>query len=258
MDRMTSQHVITGRNPIIEALKAGTPIEKIYFMYGIRGGSVGKIRHLAAQSNILCIEIPKQKFKDVVGDVPAQGVAAVVSAKTYAEVEDILAVGLERQEVPFVLVLDEIEDPQNLGALIRTAECAGVHGVFIPKHHAASVSSAVVRSSAGAAEYIPVAKVTNVAICLEELKEKGFWIVGADVRGEKLFTEVDYSMPVALVIGSEGKGMRKLVKEKCDFLVKIPLYGKIESLNASVAGALLMYEVVRKRKMPTSETSSFV
>ena len=135
-----------------------------------------------------------------------------------------------------------------LGALIRTAECAGVHGVLIAKHHAASISPAVVRASAGASEHMPVAKVTNVAVCLDRLKEEGLWIVGAAAEGDRLFTEVDYSTPVALVIGSEGKGIRKLVRQKCDFLVKIPLYGKVASLNASVAGALLMYEVVRKRK----------
>lgn len=247
-EKTSGGRIIVGRNPVIEALKAGTPIEKIFVLYGVKGGSVEKIRHLAKQHNILCVDVGKQKFRELVGDAAAQGIAAVVGTKTYVDVDHILAIASKRGEPSFMLVLDEIEDPQNLGALIRTAECAGVHGVVIPKHHAASVSSAVVRASAGASEYVPVAKVTNIAACLEQLKENGVWIVGAAPDGDRLFTEVDYSMPVALVIGSEGRGMRKLVREKCDYVVKIPLYGKIESLNASVAGALLMYEVVRRRK----------
>lgn len=244
----SDKRIIVGRNPVIEALRAGTVIEKILIVYGAGGGAIEKIRGLAKHHNAPCVEVTKRKFRELVSDATAQGVAAIVGEKAYVDVADLLAVSAERGEPPFLLVLDEIEDPQNLGALIRTAECAGVHGVIIAKHHAASISPAVVRSSAGATEYMSIAKVTNIAVCLEELKEKGLWIVGADVRGEKPFTEFDYSTPLALVIGSEGKGMRKLVKEKCDFLVNIPLFGKIASLNASVAGALLMYEAVRKRR----------
>lgn len=246
-DRPQSE-IIFGRNPVIEALKAGTLIEKILVLYGVRGGAIEKIQRLAKQHNVPCVEASKQKFRELASDEITQGVVALVGTKQYVDVEDLLAVSGRRGEMPFLLVLDEIEDPQNLGALVRTAECAGVHGVVIPKHHAASVSSSVARASAGAIEYMPVAKVTNIAICLDRLKEKGVWVIGAAADGDRLFTEVDYTMPVALVVGSEGKGIRKLVKEKCDFLVKIPLYGKIASLNASVAGALLMYEVVRGRK----------
>ena len=242
-----SDTFIVGRNPVLEALKSGKPIEKIFFLFGVQGGSVGKIRHLAKQRGILCADVGREKFEEMVGDAPAQGIAALAAEKSYVDVDDILAVADSRREAPFLLVLDEIEDPQNLGALIRTAECAGVHGVVIPKHHAAHVSTAVGKASAGASEHMSVAKVTNIAACLDELKEAGVWVVGAAPEGVKIFTEIDYSMPVAVVIGSEGKGLRKLVREKCDFLVKIPLFGKVESLNASVAGALLMYEVVKKR-----------
>jgi 23S rRNA (guanosine2251-2'-O)-methyltransferase len=194
------------------------------------------------------IEVGKQRFRDLVSDTTTQGVVAIVGTKAYVEIEDILKVAEERNEKPFILILDEIEDPQNLGALIRTAECAGVHGAVIPKHHAASVNQTVAKTSAGASEYLPVAKVTNIANTIEELKEKGFWVVGTDGTAEKDFTEVDYTCPIAVVVGNEGSGIRQLVKEKCDFIVKIPLYGQIESLNASVAGALVMYEVVRKRR----------
>jgi len=247
---------IVGRNPVLEALKSGEPIEKIFFLFGVQGGSVGKIRHLAKQRGVVCADVGRQKFQEMVGDANAQGVAALAGEKSYVDVDDILAVAEGRREAPFLLILDEIEDPQNLGALIRTAECAGVHGVVIPKHHAAHVSAAVTKSSAGASEYMSVAKVTNIAACLDELKERGVWIVGAAADAPKIFSEIDYAMPVALVIGSEGKGLRKLVRDKCDFLVKIPLYGKIDSLNASAAGALLMYEVVRKRGRISSAFSA--
>lgn len=247
-EKVSGERIIVGRNPVIEALRADTPIEKIFLLYGVKGSSVGKIRHLAKQHNVLCVEVGKQKFRELVRDAAAQGVAAIVGTKTYVDTVDILAIASQRGEAPFVLVFDEIEDPQNLGALLRTAECTGVHGVVIPKHHAAHISVGVEKASAGASEYVPVAKVTNIASCLDELKDRGVWVVGAATDGNKVFTEIDYSMPVALVIGSEGKGIRKLIKEKCDFLVKIPLFGKIQSLNASVAGGLLMYEVARRRR----------
>jgi 23S rRNA (guanosine2251-2'-O)-methyltransferase len=201
------------------------------------------------------------RFRDLVSDTTTQGVVAIVGTKKYVEMEDILNASERKNEAPFVLFLDEIEDPQNLGALIRTAECAGAHGAVIPKHHAASVNLTVARTSAGASEHLPVAKVTNITTTLEELKGKGFWIVGTDAESDKLYTEVDYTTPVAIVVGSEGKGIRQLVREKCDFVVKIPLYGVVRSLNASVAGALVMYEVTRQRKiskgiLPKSENEN--
>jgi 23S rRNA (guanosine2251-2'-O)-methyltransferase len=229
-------------------LKGGTLIEKIVILFGVKGPPIEKIKQLAKQNRVPVTEVGKQRFRELVSDTTTQGVVAIVGTKKYVELEDILAKAAAKAEVPFVIVLDEIQDPQNLGALIRTAECAGAHGIVIPKHSAASVNQTVAKTSAGASEYMLVAKVTNIAVTLEELKEKGFWVVGTDSEGGKDYALLDYSSPIALVIGNEGSGIRKLVKEKCDFLAKIPLFGNVESLNASVAGALVMYEVVRKRK----------
>lgn len=247
-DRKPTANIIAGRNPVMEALRAGTIIEKVVILAGVKGNAIEKIRTMAKRNRVPCVEVGKQKFRELVSDTTTQGVVAIVGTKAYVELDDILAIAQQRNEPALILILDEIEDPQNLGALIRTAECAGVHGCVIPKHHAASVNQTVSKTSSGASEYLPVAKVTNIANTLDELKQKGFWIVGADSGAEKLYTQIDYSTPTAIVIGNEGNGIRQLVKEKCDFVVKIPLYGKVESLNASVAGALMMYEVVRKRK----------
>ena len=239
--------LIAGRNPVIEALRSGAAVEKIVILYGVRGTAIEKIRQLARQNGVQCVEVNKQKFRELVSDTTTQGVVAIVGTKEYVSPDAILNVAKERNEPAFLLVLDEIQDPQNLGAIIRTAECAGAHGVIIPKHHSTTVNQTVTKTSAGASEHMPIAKVTNIATTLDELKHQGLWIVGADVEGSRLYYEVDYKTPVALVIGNEGEGMRRLVKEKCDFLVKIPLRGKIGSLNASVAAALVMYEVVRAR-----------
>ncbi len=239
--------LIAGRNPVIEALRSGAAVEKIVILYGVRGTAIEKIRQLARQNGVQCVEVNKQKFRELVSDTTTQGVVAIVGSKEYVSPDAILNVAKERNEPAFLLVLDEIQDPQNLGAIIRTAECAGAHGVIIPKHHSTTVNQTVTKTSAGASEHMPIAKVTNIATTLDELKHQGLWIVGADVEGSRLYYEVDYKTPVALVIGNEGEGMRRLVKEKCDFLVKIPLRGKIGSLNASVAAALVMYEVVRAR-----------
>ena len=247
-DRTPAANMVAGRIPVMEALKAETLIEKIVILAGVKGGAIERIRALAKRNRVPVMEIGKQRFRELVSDTTTQGVVAIVGTKRYVEVDDILEAAKKRGEPPFLLVLDEIEDPHNLGALIRTAECAGVHGVIIPKHHAAEVTTTVAKTSAGASEYVPVAKVVNVANTLEELKQKGFWIIGTDPKAERLYTEVDYAGSIAIVIGNEGKGIRPLVKEKCDFLVKIPLFGSIESLNASVAGALILYEGVRKRK----------
>lgn len=253
-DRKPSANIIAGRNPVMEALRAGTMIEKVVILAGIKGNVIEKIKQMAKRNRVPVVEVGKAKFRELVSDTTTQGVVAIVGTKEYVEVEDILAVAGQRGEPATVLILDEIEDPQNLGALIRTAECAGVHGVIIPKHHAASVNQTVAKTSAGASEHMPVAKVVNIAATLEELKGKGLWIVGTDGGADREYTEVEYDMPLAIVVGNEGKGIRQLVREKCDFLVNIPLYGKVESLNASVAGGLLMYEVVRQRKKKPAES----
>jgi 23S rRNA (guanosine2251-2'-O)-methyltransferase len=240
--------VIVGRHPVLEALKAGASIEKIILLFGVHGSGIDDVRRLAKQKGVPVVETDKRKFEQLANSTSAQGVIALRAVREYVDLEALLDTARERNEPPFLLVLDEIEDPQNLGALIRTAECAGAHGVVIPKHHAAPVTSAVNKASAGATAYLPVAKVTNIAQTLDELKKNGVWIVGTDSHGDKLYYDIKYDGPLAIVIGSEGKGMRRLVKEKCDFLVRIPLYGKIESLNASVAGALVMFEAARMRR----------
>lgn len=240
----TTHNLIVGRNPVIEALRANTPIVKIFLLHGIRGGNIETIYKLAQERKISCIEINRTKFEELTSDDVNQGVAALIEQKIFVEVDDILEIALAKNELPLILILDEIQDPQNLGAIIRTAECAGVHGVIIPKHNAAPITPAVTKASAGAVEYLAVARVTNIAQTIDELKEKGVWIVGTDGSADKKYTELDYKMPLALVVGSEGRGMRRLVKEKCDFLVKIPLFGKIDSLNASVAAGIMLFEIV--------------
>jgi len=245
-------NVIAGRKPVIEALNAGTPVEKIYILRGTHGEPIDAIRQLARQKNIVCSEADKNLIDKFARDTTSQGVVAIVGTKEYADIDEILSIAATKNEKAFILLFDEIEDPHNLGALIRTAVCLGAHGGVIPKHNAAPVNETVAKTSAGASAHFPIAKVTNLTATIEELKEKGVWVVGTDAGAEKNFTEIDYSMPIALVIGNEGKGIRRLVKEKCDFLVRIPMAGSFDSLNASVAGALVMYEVFRKRTASTS------
>jgi 23S rRNA (guanosine2251-2'-O)-methyltransferase len=240
--------IIAGRRPVMEALKAGTKIEKIVFLQGVQGSVINDIRSVAERNGVQMVFATKQAFRELASDATTQGVVAVVQSKKFVELEVLLSVPAERDERGFLLILDEIEDPQNLGALIRTAECAGVHGVVIPRHHAATVTSTVVKASAGATEHMAMAEVTNVVNAVDTLKDAGYWVIGLDTAGEKSFTEVDYSSPTAMVIGNEGRGIRRLVKEHCDQLVHIPLYGTIDSLNASVAGALAMFEVARQRR----------
>ncbi len=239
--------IIAGRQPVLEALKSGTSIEKIVFLHGIKGSITAKIRQLARERGVPVTEVDKHRFGELAKDSSSQGVLALVTSHDYVEVDEILEIAGQRSEPAFLMVLDEIEDPHNLGALIRTAECAGVHGVIIPKHHSASMNATVAKTSSGASLHLPAARVTNIAQTLEELKKRNVWIVGTDASSDRLYYDVDYKQSIAIVIGGEGKGIRRLVKEKCDFLVKIPMAGKIESLNASVAGALVLYEVRRAR-----------
>ncbi len=240
---------IVGRRPVIEALKAGTVIEKIVLLEGIQGAPINEIRLLARKQKVPIIETSRQLFREIASDQMTQGVVATLMERhKHASVESILEIANKQQVAPFILILDEIEDPHNLGALIRSAECAGVHGVIVPKHHSAPVNATVTKTSAGATEYVAIAEVTNIVSTIDELKKENFWIVGLDEEGDKLFDAVDYTSPIAIVVGNEGKGIRRLVREHCDFLVKIPLYGKIQSLNASVAGALVMFEAARQRR----------
>jgi len=238
---------IAGRQPLLEALKSRQPIDQILILHGTAGAQIQQIKQLAREQHIAVKEADKERFREVSGDTVTQGVLALVNDYRYAEIEDILALAQRQNEPPFLLVLDEIEDPHNLGALVRTAECAGVHGVIIPKHHAASVNQTVIKTSAGATSHMPIARVTNIAQTLDELKKANIWIVGTDMQAEKKYFEYDYRGAVAVVIGSESSGMRRLVKEKCDFLVSIPMHGKIASLNASVAGGLVLFEAAKLR-----------
>jgi 23S rRNA (guanosine2251-2'-O)-methyltransferase len=242
------ERVIAGRKPVIEALRAGTAIERVLLLAGVQGQEIADIQKLALQARIPVVQVSRQEFREMAPDHATQGVLAVVPARAFANLDEILEHPRRKHEQGFLLVLDEIEDPHNLGALVRTAECVGVHGVIIPKHHAATVTSAVVKTSAGATEHMPIAEVTNIAHTLKQLKDEGYWVVGLDGAGDRPYTAVDLELPVALVVGNEGRGIRRLVRERCDFLVKIPLRGKISSLNASVAGAVVMYEVLRQRE----------
>ncbi len=238
--------LIIGRNAILEALKSERAINTLLVANGERNGSVGRIISECKGRRIVVKEVDKKKLDFMCGQGNHQGVAAYIAAHEYASVDDIFALAEQRGEPPFIIVCDEIEDPHNLGAIIRTAEAAGAHGVIIPERRSVSLTWAVGKAAAGALEYVPVARVGNLASALEELKQRGVWIYSADMDG-KPWCETDFSGAVALVVGSEGKGVGRLIKEKSDFIVSLPMKGKINSLNASVAAGILMYEVARQR-----------
>lgn len=240
----TNGSIIIGRNPVIEALKSGREIEKIYVCRGAEG-SIRKITAMAREKGVPVYREEKH-IVDKIAPGANQGVAAIVSEHKYCEIEDIIELAKERGEAPFVLLLDGIEDPHNLGAIIRSAEAAGVHGVIIPKRRAAGIGEAVVKASAGATEYMLCAKISNIAQAIDKLKGMGLWI-GAGDAGGGLYRDVDLKGAIGIVIGGEGTGIGKLVKEKCDFLLSIPMMGRISSLNASNAATVIMYEVRRQR-----------
>lgn len=244
-DRQNTDLII-GRNAVSEALRSERAIDTLLVVRGERNGSVGRIIAECREKKIVVKEVDKKKLDFLCGQGNHQGVAAYAAAHEYAEVEDILALAEERGEAPFVIICDGIEDPHNLGAIIRTAETAGAHGIIIPKRRNVSLTWAVGKASAGAVEYMPVARVGNLASTVDELKEKGIWVYSADMDGQN-WCETDYSGGVALVVGSEGNGVSRLIKEKSDFVVSLPMRGKITSLNASVAAGILMYEVSRQR-----------
>lgn len=241
--------VLEGRNPVMEAMKAGRSINKLIIAKGSREGSIREIIGLARDIGIPITEVERHVLDLQAPTRGHQGVMAYVSPKNYVEVDEILAIARQKGEAPFVLVLDELEDPHNVGALLRTADGAGVHGVIIPKRRGVAITSAVAKSSAGAVEHIAIARVTNLVQSVEFLKKEGLWIIGSDQDAPKAFYEQDFKGPVGLIIGSEGKGISRLLQSKCDFLVSIPMSGMIQSLNASVAGALLMYERNRQIKI---------
>ncbi len=246
MERQFNENQLEGRNAVLEVLKSGRDIEKILVQKGNVEGTIRRIVGMAKENGVVVQETAKQKLDEMSQTKNHQGVIAIVSEHEYAEVEDILALAAERNEKPFIIILDNITDPHNLGAVIRTAECAGAHGVIIPKRRSVGLTAVVGKTSAGAIEYMPVARVTNISRTIEDLKKQGIWVACADIGGDDCF-DAALDGPIAIVIGSEGDGVSRLVKEKCDFVVSLPMYGKISSLNASVAAALLMYEVVRQR-----------
>lgn len=240
---------LEGRNPVIEALKSGRTIEKILVAKGSQEGSIKQIMAMAREKGIVINEVDRVRLDNMSETRSHQGVIAIVSPYKYYEVDDILEYAQEKGEQPFLVVLDEIYDPHNLGSVLRTADACGVHGVIISKRRAVGLTPTVAKSSAGAVEYVRVAKATNISQTLKYLKERGLWVVGADMDGEKAYFEQDLTGPIALVIGSEGEGIGKLIKENCDFLVKLPMKGRISSLNAGVAGAVMMYEILRQREL---------
>lgn len=238
---------IEGRNSVLELLESGKDVNKIFVTRGEKHGSINKILGIAKERKIIVVEKDKKQMDEMAQEENYQGVIAIVPPFEYVEISDILEVAKERNEDPFVIVLDGIEDPHNLGAIIRTAETAGVHGIIIPKRRAASVNSTVSKVSAGAVQYMKIARVNNLNETIRFLKENDVWICGTDMDATKYYYQESYKGPIAVVIGSEGFGMSRLVKENCDFLVKIPMKGKITSLNASVSAGIVMYEATKQR-----------
>ena len=237
---------IEGRNAVLEAFRAGKTIDRVFILDGCQDGPIRTIIREAKKTDAILNFVKKERLDQLSHTGKHQGVIAYAAAYEYAEVDDILNAAKEKNEPPFIILLDNIEDPHNLGAIIRTAHQAGAHGVIIPKRRAVGLTATVAKTSAGAINYLPVAKVTNLAVTIDELKTKGLWFVCADMDGELMY-QLDLKGPIGLVIGSEGEGVGRLVKEKCDFVAKIPMFGNVDSLNASVAAGVLMYEVVRQR-----------
>lgn len=238
--------VIAGRNAVMEALKTERQIDTLYLLQTAGGGSLGKIVAKAKEKRIVIKQVTAQKLDALSGGVNHQGVVAVVSVAEYVSLEDILKIAKDREEAPFLIICDEIEDPHNLGAIIRTAEAAGAHGVIIPKRRSATLTQTVYKTSAGAASVLPVCRVSNLKQAINALKKEQIWIYSADMDGAP-WCQVDYAGGAALVIGSEGKGVSRLIKEQSDFVVSLPMNGQINSLNASVAAGILMYEIARQR-----------
>lgn len=244
------ENIIIGRNAVLEALKAGTRVDTLFISAGEKSGSIGKIIALAREQKVLIKEVNTKKLDFMCGHSRHQGVIATAAAYRYADLEDLFRIAQEREEPLFVVICDEIEDPHNLGAIIRTADAAGAHGVIVPARRSAPLSFTVNKASAGALNHVPVVRVTNLVQAIEELRSRGVFLYGADMGGTD-YTQVDFGGAVGLVIGSEGAGIGRLVREKCDFIVSLPMKGKISSLNAAVAAGILMYEVSRTRGAQT-------
>lgn len=245
-DKKENENIIEGRNAVMEAFRSGKPVDKLYVLDGCQDGAVRSIIREARKRDTILNFVEKDRLNQLSETGKHQGVIASVAAYEYAEVEDMLKLAEEKGEDPFLIILDNIEDPHNLGAIIRTANQAGAHGVIIPKRRAVGLTATVARTSAGALNYTPVAKVTNLVKTMEDLKKKGLWFVCADMDGDVMY-DVNMKGPIGLVIGNEGEGVGRLVKDTCDFTARIPMKGDIDSLNASVAAGVLAYEIVRQR-----------
>ena len=246
-EKERGSNIICGRNPVLEAVRSGREIDRLLIAHGISGGSVTAIIAKCKAKGVLIKEISPQKLDYYCGGANHQGVAVMLTSQEYSTVDDIMSLADSRNEKPFIIICDGLEDPHNLGAVIRTAEATGVHGVIIPERRSASLNATVAKAACGALEYVPVARVTNIASTIDMLKERGVWVFGADMDGED-YTKTDFDVPCAIVIGNEGKGIGTLTAKKCDKIISLPMLGKINSLNASVAAGTLMYEAVRKRR----------
>jgi len=246
LEKEQGNNIIAGRNPVMEALRSGREIDRLLVAYGQSGGSVTAIIAKCREKGILIKEVSPAKLDYLTGNSNHQGVAVLIATQEYSTVDDILELARQRNEDPFIIICNEIEDPHNLGAIIRTAEAAGAHGIIIPKRRSASLNVTVAKSASGALEYMKVARVTNISSEIDRLKAEGVWVFCADMDGED-YSLTDFNCPCALVIGNEGKGIGPLVAKKCDAIISLPMKGKINSLNASVAAAILMYAVVKSR-----------
>ena len=246
MSEELQPEIIGGKNPVLEALRAERDINKIWIAEGVQKKGIAELLQLAKEKKVIVQFVPKKKIDGLI-DTNHQGIAAAVAAYNYAELDDLFEVAKSRSEDPFFLILDELEDPHNLGSIMRTADAVGVHGLIIPKRRAVGLTAVVAKSSTGAIEHIPVVRVNNLSQIVDELKNRGVWIAGTDAKESVDYRQMDALLPLAVIIGSEGKGMSRILREKCDFLYQLPMVGHVTSLNASVAASLLMYEVYRKR-----------
>ena len=247
-DKINNQmNIIIGRKPVLEAINSGEEIEQVYILYGQQGNILNTIRVAAKKRGIKINQIPLEKFRSIIQNQNAQGVAAIKPAYKFFSIEEIIDEAKSTTN-PLILILDSIQDTHNVGAILRTAECSGVKGVIVTKHNSAPINATVVKTSAGATEHIKIAQVNNLSNAIDQLKENGFWIVGSFLDNSKPYTEIDYSVPIAIIVGNEEKGIRKLTADKCDHLVKIPMSGKLQSLNVSVATGILLFEIMRQRK----------